>query len=201
MRLFVAVVPPPAVLDDLADELAQVRERLAPVASDDNYRWSLRAQWHLTLAFLGEVPDSARTDLHRRLGRAAGRYPPMRLRVAGSGGFGSVRRARVLWAGIDGDLRPLRALAGSVSAAARRSGLDVREGRFKPHLTLARLREPADVGQVTAELAGYGGPEWVADRLELVASHLGQGEGRHPRYETVADWPLTGRADHTSADR
>lgn len=201
MRLFVAVVPPPAVLDDLADELARVRERFGP---DDNYRWSLRAQWHLTLAFLGEVPDSARTDLHRRLERAAGRYPPLRLRVAGGGGFGSVRRARVLWAGIDavdGDLRSLRALAGSVSAAARRCGLDVREGRFKPHLTLARLREPADVGQMTAALADYTGPEWIAHRLELVASHLGQDEGRHSRYETVADWPLTGRADPTSAER
>ncbi len=198
MRLFVAVVPPPAVLDDLAGELARACERFAP---DGNYRWSLREQWHLTLAFLGEVPASARGDLDGRLGRAAGRYPPLRLRVAGGGGFGSARRARVLWAGIDGDLRPLRALAGSVSAAARRCGLDVREGRFTPHLTLARLREPADVGQVTAELAGYTGPEWVADRLELVASHLGQGEGRHSRYETVADWPLTGRADPTNAER
>jgi 2'-5' RNA ligase len=107
----------------------------------------------------------------------------------------------VLWAGIDGDLRPLRALAGSVSAAARRSGLDVREGRFKAHLTLARLREPADVRQVSAGLADYAGPEWLADRIELVASHLGQGEGRHSRYETVAAWPLTGRADRKGAER
>ncbi|SDR73562.1 RNA 2',3'-cyclic phosphodiesterase [Actinopolymorpha singaporensis] len=200
MRLFVAVVPPPAVLDDLAGEVARVRERLTSDGPDDNFRWSLREQWHLTLAFLGGVPDSARGDLHRRLGRAAGRCPPLRLRVAGGGGFGSARRARVLWAGIDGDLRPLRALAGSVSAAARRCGLDVREGRFRPHLTLARLREPADVRQVTATLAGYAGPEWVADRLELVASHLGQGEGRHSRYETVADWPLTGPSDPRTAE-
>jgi 2'-5' RNA ligase len=189
MRLFVAVVPPPPVLADLGAAVDGVRER---PDVDARYRWSLPDQWHLTLAFLGEVPDATRTDLERRLARAATRCPPLRLWVEGGGGFGSARRARVLWAGVQGDLKPLRALAGSVAAAARRVGLDVREGRFRAHLTLARLREPTDVSTAVESLSTYAGPSWVAERVELVASFLGQGEGRRSRYETVASWPLSG---------
>jgi 2'-5' RNA ligase len=40
-------------------------------------------------------------------------------------------------------------------------------------------------------LDAYTGPAWTADRIELVASHLGEGPGRRPRYETVAAIPLS----------
>lgn len=187
MRLFVAVVPPESVLDDL--EAAVARTRALP-GTDDRFRWTVRAQWHLTLSFLGEVAESTRADLDRRLARAARRYEPMRLAVKGAGGFSSAGRARVLWVGIDGDVTRLRDLARSAGAAARRAGVEVDEGRFRPHLTLARLREPTDVRPVVEALSSYAGPSFVASRIELVRSHLGQGEGRRSRYETVRAWPL-----------
>ncbi len=187
MRLFVAVVPPEDVLDDLSGAVAGL-ESLPGV--DDRFRWSVRAQWHLTLAFLGEVDDRLRPDLERRLARAAARHEPVRLWVQGGGGFGSARKARVLWAGIGGDVTRLRDLARSVGAAARRAGIDVGEGRFRAHLTLARLRELTDVQPAVEALSSYIGPPFVAGQVELVCSHLGQGEGRRSRYETVRAWPL-----------
>jgi RNA 2',3'-cyclic 3'-phosphodiesterase len=191
MRLFVAVVPPSAVLDHLAAAVARLQSE--QVAADPRIRWTVRAQWHLTLAFLGDVDDAVRPELHRRLARAAARHPVLRLRVGGGGAFGSARKARVLWAGVGGDATPLRDLARSVGAAARRTGIEVSEGRFRAHLTLARLREPLDVRALVEWLSSYEGPTWSADQVELVCSHLGQGEGRRSRYETVESWPLDAR--------
>lgn len=192
MRLFVAVTPPASVLDALADRVASVSADCAePVG------WSLRAQWHISLAFLGEVGEQAIPDLERRLARAAARHAPMELCVRGAGGFGSVRRARVLWAGVGGDLTALRTLAGSVTAAARRTGIAVEERRFRAHLTLGRLAEPTDLSALVARLEGPYGPAWTVDRMELVRSHLGQGAGRRSRYETLHTWQLGRRAPAT----
>ena len=98
MRLFVAVTPPAPVLNHLAAAVTDVRAG-CPAELDAALTWTIPAQWHLTLTFLGEVDDATAERLGRRLARLAGRHEPLRLAVAGAGGFGSIRRARVLWAG------------------------------------------------------------------------------------------------------
>lgn len=187
MRLFVALEPPAEVVTDLAAEVAKLR---APVEADTNLRWTSEAQWHLTLAFLGEVGEDRLVELSRRLTRAAARHQPPRLWLSAGGAFSSAKSARVLWIGVDGDRAPLRALAGSVSAGARKAGIDVREGRFRAHVTLARLREPADVRPLVERFASYTSPAWTADRIHLIRSYLGQGEAGRARYETVESFPL-----------
>jgi 2'-5' RNA ligase len=94
----------------------------------------------------------------------------------------------VLWCGLSGDPRSLAALAASVAAAARRAGATLPdEGRpFRPHLTLARCRMPADVRDITAALSGFEGSPWTADRIHLIHSRP---DGQ-PRFETVGSWPL-----------
>jgi 2'-5' RNA ligase len=193
VRLFVAIVPPPAALAELAAAVAPLR------ATRPELRWNGADDWHLTLAFLGEVADRALPDLFLRLERAARRHPVTELAVHGAGAFPRPSRASVLWAGIDqpGNARPRNAqlrnglapLAASVAAAARRAGAPPPdEGRrYRPHLTLARCREPADVTSVTAALADLRGRPWTATEIRLIRSNLG---GRAPRYEDLGRWPL-----------
>jgi 2'-5' RNA ligase len=188
VRLFAALVPPEPVLASLADTVAPLRD-----AAPDAYRWAVPEQWHVTLAFFGEVADTTRLELERRLARAAKRHAPMKLALAGGGGFGSAKAARVLWVGVTGDVQPLRDLARSVAAGGRRAGIELPETRYRAHVTLARLRTPTDVRPSVEALADYTGPSWQADRVELVRSFLAQGEGRRSRYETIASWPLAGR--------
>jgi 2'-5' RNA ligase len=66
--------------------------------------------------------------------------PAMTLRLAGGGRFGSLRRPQVAWAGLEGDVAPLVALAGRLAAVARSLRLAVEERPFRPHLTLGRWR-------------------------------------------------------------
>jgi 2'-5' RNA ligase len=113
--------------------------------------------------------------------------PPMMLRLAGGGRFGSVRRPQVAWAGLEGDVEPLVDLARRLTSVARSLRLAVEDRPFRPHLTLGRWRagRPAD-GAVVDRLAGYRGPAWPVREVQLLDSHL----GADPRYETVATWPL-----------
>jgi 2'-5' RNA ligase len=183
VRLFVAIAPPPAVLEDLEARVAPLRPAWPAL------RWTGRQAWHLTLAFLGDVSEDTAVALRPRLERAAHRHPGLSLAFAGVGAFPAPGRARVLWSGIHGDHRALEALARSVAAGARRAGAPPPdEGRrFRPHLTLARCREPADVGPLVETLAGYAGPPWTAAEIHLILSHLG---GAAPQYEMVGTWPL-----------
>jgi RNA 2',3'-cyclic 3'-phosphodiesterase len=183
--LFVAVVPPRAVLDELEATVAPLRPGWPAL------RWTGMPAWHLTLAFLGEVGDGPAAALGPRLQRAAGRHPSLSLSLAGGGAFPGPARARVLWTGLRGDHGALEALARSVAAGARRAGAPPPdEGRrFRPHLTLARCREPANLRTLVGELSGYAGAPWTADEIHLIRSSTGA-PGAPPDYATVDRWPL-----------
>ncbi|NLU74227.1 RNA 2',3'-cyclic phosphodiesterase [Streptomyces sp. HNM0575] len=97
MRLFTALLPPAHVLDGAA----QLAEKVAELRAMDRagrLRWADRANWHITLAFYGEVGDGQLDGLRERLSRAARRARPLRLRIAGGGQFGHTS----LWAAVEG---------------------------------------------------------------------------------------------------
>jgi len=165
VRLFVAVDPPADVREHLRSHTGPLRDAMP------GWRWAPPEQWHLTLAFLGEVADERVVELTRRMGLAARRHEPFDLRLAGLGAFANARRAKVLWAGVEGDRAALKALAGSVSAGARRAKIDVDERRYRPHLTMGRRRAPVDVHDFLGP--GYESPSWRVEEFLLVESHLG----------------------------
>ncbi|MFF0432868.1 RNA 2',3'-cyclic phosphodiesterase [Streptomyces sp. NPDC004327] len=190
MRLFAAVVPPPAQLAELAREA----DRLAHLPDADRLRWTSRPGWHFTLAFMGEVDEELLPDLRARLGRAAHRTAPFPLRLHGGGHFGRA----VLWTGAAGDLDELRLLAERADAAARRAGVPMDEHRrYQAHLTVARARgrtraDEVDLRPFVDALAGFEGTRWQVEELALIRSNLPGGgtPGAQSRYETVASWPL-----------
>ncbi|MFD2091767.1 RNA 2',3'-cyclic phosphodiesterase [Blastococcus deserti] len=179
--MFFAIDPPEAARADLSAALEPLRE--TPGAP----RWSAPHRWHLTLLFLGAVPEQRVPRLVAAAAPAVASAPPMTLRLAGGGRFGSLRRPQVAWAGVDGDVVPLTALAARLAAAARSLRLPVEDRPFRAHLTLGRWRprQPAD-GSVTDRLAGYRGPTWPVTEVRLLESHLGPA----PTYDTVAAWPV-----------
>lgn len=184
--MFVAVTPSDAAVEDL-DAFLAVRRDAAP------FRWTLAEQLHVTLAFLADVPDRRLDELVERLGRAAGRRTPVEARLAGGGAFPNAAHARVLWCGVETDdagRTEVVRMATGARAAAARAGVAVDGQRFRAHVTVARLGRPAEVSSWVRLLDAYRGPAWTADRLDLVASHLGEGPRRRPRYELVESFPL-----------
>ncbi|TKJ16614.1 2'-5' RNA ligase [Blastococcus sp. CCUG 61487] len=152
-------------------------------------RWSDAQRWHLTLLFLGAVPREQVPRLANAAAAAVAAAPPLRLRLAGGGRFGSLRRPQVAWAGLAGDVAELTDLTARLAAAARSLDLPVEERPFRPHLTLGRWRprQPAD-GRLTDRLADYRGPDWPVREVRLLESR----PGPQP-YDVVATWPVTTR--------
>jgi RNA 2',3'-cyclic 3'-phosphodiesterase len=186
--MFVALQPPPDAVDDL-DRFLEVRRAAA------GFRWSPPEQFHVTLAFLADVPDRALDDLVERLARAAARRTSFETALAGGGSFPNAARSRVLWTGLDLDdagRTELARLATGARAAANRAGVVVDGQRFRPHVTVARLGHPQDTTSWVRLLDTYRGPRWRADRVALVASYLGEGPRGRPRYETVEELALSG---------
>ncbi|MEI2827955.1 MAG: 2'-5' RNA ligase family protein [Dermatophilaceae bacterium] len=88
---------------------------------------------------------------------------------------------------------PRRRCTGPRSTRERpgpRSGAPPDGKRFVPHLTLARLKRPIEATKWLRVLDTYRSPRWHLDEIDLVASYLGEGPGRRPRYETAATIPL-----------
>lgn len=192
MRCFVAAVPPEEALEDL-ERFLSVRREHAP------YRWTTPEQWHLTLAFTADLPERALDDALARLERAADRRRTPTLRIAGGGAFPHPDRAKVLYAAVqasDGDAVELDRLATGARAALGKAGAQVdgrgarRTQRFRAHLTLARLGHPDNVTSWVRLLDAYTGPEWPVAEIALVASYLGEGPRKRPRYEVLATLPL-----------
>ncbi|MPZ64314.1 MAG: RNA 2',3'-cyclic phosphodiesterase [Pseudonocardiaceae bacterium] len=181
MRLFVALTPPADVVEELQARVAALRDL------EQDLRWSRPEQWHLTLAFLGEVSDETCGELAGQLGTAAGRHPPLTLSFGGGGRFGH----RVLWTRVHGERDRLRRLANAVRAAARRSGLATEQRPYLPHLTLARAAGSADLRPLVDALAPYEGRSWTADELHLMHSRLGAGPGGTALHEPIRSWPLS----------
>ncbi len=184
--MFVALTPPDEAVEHLDEFLAVRREAAA-------FRWSAPEQLHVTLAFLAHVPERKLDDLVERLTRAARRRTAFPTRIAGGGAFPNAARARVLWAGLDVDVSgrtEVGRMATGARAAASRAGIEVDGRRFRPHLTVARLGRPAEVSRWVRLLDGYAGPDWAADRIDLVASYLGEGPRGRPRYEVVESFDV-----------
>jgi 2'-5' RNA ligase len=82
-----------------------------------------------------------------------------------------------------------------VQAAGRRTGLEVEDRPYRPHLTLARARTGADLRPAVAVANAFAGVGWTADEIELVRSRLGKGPGRRAAHETLRSWPLGAHAE------
>jgi RNA 2',3'-cyclic 3'-phosphodiesterase len=186
MRLFVAVTPPAEALDELEAAVAPLR------SSCPDLRWTGRQNWHVTLAFLGEVDEAAVDELGCALARTAveARGTPVSLGPAETFPTGKPL-ANVLWAGLDKGADFVRELAEGVRGAATGAGAPPvgKTGKYTPHLTLGRCRAPARLESLVARLAGFRGRPWPAGEIQLFRSHL-RPQWPEPRYEDLGRWPL-----------
>ncbi len=189
--MFVALVPPEAAVEDLAGFLEPRRE------AGPGLRWTVPEQWHVTLAFMSDVADRHLDDLLARLERAAARRTAFPVTLAGGGAFPHPGRAKVLYTGVDAGDRheELRRLATGARAAATKAGAEAAGGRFRAHVTLARTGRPVEATRWVRVLEPYRGPTWTVGQVTLVASHLGEGPRRRPRYEHLAVFPLRNTAE------
>ena len=174
MRAFVAVFPPSEVREALAGAAREL-----PVVGE--VRWIRPENVHLTLKFLGDVPEDDLDRIAKALDSLSPRHGPFEARLSGFGGFPSARRARILWAGIGEGSEPLRALARDVETSLEPLGFEREDRAYVPHLTLGRARgRPVSLEAVETPSPI---PGFRVRSVELVESVLGGGGAA---YSTLA---------------
>lgn len=136
MRLFIAIELP----DSIKQGIAKVQDELRAAGAIAG--WTRPEGIHLTLKFLGEVPEEKASEVMAALTGAVRGSEKLNLEVAGAGAFPNVKVPRVLWIGVTGDIEKLAILQAKVGDAMERLGFEREARTFSPHLTLARVKFP-----------------------------------------------------------
>ena len=98
---------------------------------------------HMTLKFLGDIDASQVPKTAEVMAQVAARRAGFSLNLGMPGVFPNIKRARVLWIGVEGDLQLLRMLQSSVEEALTGIGFPAERQRFNPHLTIGRMHHRA----------------------------------------------------------
>lgn len=149
IRAFVAVEMPPAARAALGAVSAALAGRVPP----GSVRWVRPEQMHLTLRFLGETAVSQLPAITAALDEVGRQTAPLTLRLGAVGCFPNCKRPRVIWVGLEGDLRPLAVLQRRVEAALVPLGWAAEKRPFQPHLTLGRVKDVGKLSRVSWEVA------------------------------------------------
>ena len=188
MRLFLAINLAPEMRSAVMDATSPLREA-APSLS-----WVDETRLHLTLKFLGEQAESVVAPLSDAMRDVASNHRTFRLSVREIGAFPNFRRARVVWMGVDREPR-LEFLHHDVELACERLGFELEGRAFRPHLTLARVKDRTDVEELR-QLSRAGKrvdfeAETVVRSIDLMRSNLDRASARAGgRYERLYAAPL-----------
>jgi 2'-5' RNA ligase len=175
MRLFAAVPISEPARGEIARLLARLREPGWPLRLVHDHGM------HLTLKFFGEVPPSRLEVIEEAVRSAVPGTGALSLRLAEIGAFPTFRRPRIIWVGLDAP-PALELLQDRLERLADAIGFAPEGTPFRPHVTLARVREGQRLPPDALEsLAGaYEPVPFLASELVLYESVLGRGG---PRYE------------------
>lgn len=173
IRLFVAINLP----DEITQAIAECQKELVSLLRDSSIRWTQAEQVHITLKFLGNVPADAREAIEKTLLKACEGVSSFELKAKGLGCFPNLRSPRVIWVGVTGDVAPLIELQQSLDSAFK-SWAEPEGREFKPHLTLARVKEiHRRDGQAHREFIEKRGDcefgSWNVRQIDLMQSNLG----------------------------
>ena len=135
IRSFIAIDFPEETRKALEDIQKKLKQYGAGV------RWVKPGSIHLTLKFLGNIHAAQVEDIARAVAQEIRDQAPITLRPAGLGAFPSLRKPRVIWIGMEGEVQRLTGIQVRVDSALEPLGF-VREKRgFRPHLTIGRVKD------------------------------------------------------------
>lgn len=169
-RIFCAIELPEPVRNLVLRHIARLQEAVPEARAS----WARDANLHLTLKFLGEIPKNSVADLSQAVSLAVRDVPPFSIRLNYSGAFPNHGQPRVLWLGINDLSGRLVELHARLENAAEKAGFAKDARRFRPHLTIARLRHPDNARALSAvhQEMGFAPVDIAVEELVVIRSEL-----------------------------
>ena len=185
-RTFIALPIP----ETQRTRLGRLQSLLAPDLP--GARWVTPDQFHLTLAFLGDVPDLDLAPVCRAVAAASAPFSRLTLNLQALGAFPDAERPRTVWVGLAGPgLDELLTLQAAIAAAVASTGYPTDGDRFTPHITLGRLKPSKDGGgDVLKQVAHF--RTWSAGNFEVaqVVTYASTLAPEGPTHMTLASTAL-----------
>ena len=185
IRSFLAFELPP----DIKREVARISGEIKKSGLEAG--WVKPGNIHLTIVFLGDVDEKDVPSIVSSIDNAVVKYESFDISLGGMGFFGDMRRPRVLWLGLDGEISRLASLQDDLQKFLEVFGVKQEKRSFRPHLTLGRFRRPPrDKSLLKSNLDKYkdvSGPDGKLDELILFKSELRPGGSV---YERLHSWAL-----------
>ena len=182
MRLFTGLDLPPEVVRNLEGLL----ERLRPAA---RINWSAPANLHITTRFIGEWPEPRLAELRAALSGVPS-HPAIPIAIRKLGFFPNPHSPRVFWAGVEASPE-LAALASETDRALAPLGLPPEGRPFSPHLTLARIREPAPMQTLCQSIAALPSLEFGGFTAASFCLYHSRLTAAGSVYTKLAEFPLS----------
>lgn len=185
IRSFIAVELP----DEIKLELKQLEAQLK---SGRRYamKWVDPDSIHLTLKFLGNIAVDRSGEITKVIEDAARGISPFQVNVTGLGVFPNSKRVQVTWVGLGGQTGKLEQLQQNIESGMEKLGFIPEKRKFTPHLTIARFRNHAslgerqDFGQLIAGTKFNAGT-FVVDSISLMKSQLTREGAIYTRISSV----------------
>jgi len=186
MRAFVAVEMSEDIRGAVATLVEELRRYGGPV------KWVEPRNLHLTLKFLGSVPEESVGRVAEIVGECVQGLGPFVLEVAGTGGFPNLKRPRVLFVNAEDSSGTARELARRLNDRMVEVGVDREERPFRTHVTIGRVRRPQPLGVLTDRLAGAAERRFGSMRVEEVVLMESRLRPAGPEYRPVEHVRLPG---------
>ena len=187
IRSFLAFELPPdikRVISEVSRAGKALPLDLAWVKSDNN---------HLTMVFMGNVLEDKIQSIGETVEKVCARCDPFDVSPGGLGFFGSRRRLRVLWMGLNGDIHRMGRFRDALQKSLKPFGIKTEGRPFKPHLTLGRFKKGArpwpHLDHMISKYADRKGRTCSLGELVLFKSDLTPGGAIYTKLDV---WPLGG---------
>lgn len=184
IRTFIAAEIPSRIREALSRDMVFLKSA-APLV-----KWVKPDNLHLTLRFLGDVKENDLEELFDALADAVASQPAFPLLIRGIGAFPNWRHPRVVWAGCAEGAEEAASLAASVESACVSLGYEKEKRPFRPHLTLGRVKQPADALGLESVAQGFCDKEFGYLDIDAVVVFMSSLRRTGPVYSPMARIPL-----------
>lgn len=183
IRSFIAVELP----DDVLSAVGRVQEHLKSYGF--RAKWVRPANIHITLKFLGDIDSGTIDAVASAMVSAAEGYAPISLAAKGIGVFPSIKRPRVLWAGLSGEVNLLIDLQRKLDDWLGDIGFAKERRSFKGHLTLGRFKarvNSTEIMRALREFEDFETQSFMARELILFKSELRPSGAVYSKLEKIS---------------
>lgn len=172
-RVFIAI----DISDEAREQAARYTDRLKAASAGARLSWTRPENMHLTMRFLGNVDDAGLDAATKATRHASKQVRPFRLKISGTGVFPSAKAARVIWLGIEDPDRGAGTAYRVLEEELVRAGFESENRGFKPHLTLARIKDARSSSDLVKShlAAAFEAPEFEINEFVIYESRLSPG--------------------------